>query len=270
LGSLGCCSPNDDFARLYVLKCGAVFNVIGFLLMLISSLSLTENFAILARFNSYASATLTPDDDSFMKPAYIHLGLRAAAFDNPSTFGQRLVPYDRFCDLVNNGGGLDNYMSSDKCDQCSQVSFQLLLGVLIATVSFVPTIWIDLLRAYSNFDVNCQKVLSTVLSLISIAGCIFTYHQFTNECLNSFFDNNISYDTSGSVISDGSSKERAVTVNFEWDWGAGATLLFAALGLKFIQFVCNCCIPTPRITRDLGDQEDYEKLAEESDDEDLW
>jgi hypothetical protein len=93
-----------------------------------------------------------------------------------------------------------------------------------------------------------------------------TYYQFT-RCLDSFFDGMVSYDSNGSVV-EADSPQEAVAVNFEWQLGRGMICLFAAIALKLIQFLCNCCIPTPSITRSVEDQEEYEKLlSEESDDD---
>lgn len=114
---------------------------------------------------------------------------------------------------------------------------------------------------------NCQKALSSLLSGVTLACFILTYSEFNKKCLDIFFDELVSYSSTGNVAEPGSLDE-AVVVDFKWKIGNGAICLFVAFGLKLIQFLCNCCIPTPAITRNLDEQEEYEKLAEESGDED--
>jgi hypothetical protein len=266
LGKIGCCAANDEWARGAILNIGAFMNVLGFALLTFSAFSLTENFSLLENVVAYASAVLNPESDSDVEPISIHLGTRAAAFNNPNTFGQTVVPFDRFCEMVGDGGGLDKYMEADACDTCHEASLVMLVAILVSVVAFVPTFGIDILRVYSNFDVNCQKVSSTLLSILTLVGCGLTYYQFT-RCLDSFFDGMVSYDSNGSVV-EADSPQEAVAVNFEWQLGRGMICLFAAIALKLIQFLCNCCIPTPSITRSVEDQEEYEKLlSEESDDD---
>lgn len=265
LGRIGCCAANDEWARGIILKIGALVNIVGFGLLTLSAFSLSEKFSWLENAFSYANAALIPENDNGMEPVSIHLGIRAAAFSNPNTFGQTVVPFDRFCEMADEGG-LDKYMDPVACDTCHEASLVMMVAILVALGSFVPTFGIDILRVYSNFDVNCQKVSSTLLSLLTLVGCAVTYYHFT-QCFDSFFDGPISYNSYGSVVEVDSPQE-AVTVNFEWQLGSGSTCLFAAIILKLVQFLCNCCIPTPSITRDVEDQEEYEKLAEESDADD--
>lgn len=52
-----------------------------------------------------------------------------------------------------------------------------------------------------------------------------------------------------------------VVVNFDWSIGNGMICLFAGFALKFLDFICNCLIPTPSITRDEKLKREYEQLA---------
>eukprot|EP00980_Cylindrotheca_fusiformis_P027838 scaffold22560_cov135-Cylindrotheca_fusiformis.AAC.49 len=267
LGKVGCCAPNDDWARGIILKVGSVMNILGFLLLTFSAMALTERFQWLENAISFANAEVIPENEDDMESLSVHLGIRAAAFTNPNTFGEAVIPFDRFCAMTAaGGGGLDKYMDADACDTCHRASLVMLSAILVSLAAFVPTFCTDILRVYSNFDVNCQKVSSTLLSLVTLAGCGLAYFQFSH-CLNSFFDGPVSYDSAGSIVKV-DSPQAEHTVIFEWQLGLCTFCLFGAAFLKLIQFLCNCCIPTPSITRDLADQEEYEKLAEESDDED--
>ena len=157
LGRIGCCAENDQWARGVVLKVGACANVLGFLFAVFSTLSLSNTYSRLENGFEFAQGTLTSIDqqpsDKVLDPSFIYLGLRAAAFNNPNTFGQAVIPFQNFCDMTN-GGGIEKYLEPEKCSQCYDVSFQLIITILIAVVSFIPTFAIDILRVYSNFDVS--------------------------------------------------------------------------------------------------------------------
>ncbi|CAJ1955962.1 unnamed protein product [Cylindrotheca closterium] len=284
LGSMGCCASNDNWARGTILKLGATCNVIAFLGMVLATLSLMNNEA-----TAFATATLQDQGTSgtlsnktaagsfVLEEIHIYLGLRAATFSNPNTFGTTIVPYDRFCD---ENLGLTAYLSRDDCAVCKYTTLQRMIAILVALVAFVPTFGMDITRAYSNFDVNCQKVASSVLSLITLVGCIVAYLQF-NQCLDSFFDGPVYYDKDdgggyAAALFDPQSNPNAQFLNteglrqvdFDWQVGYGLLGLFLAMTFKSIHIICNCCIPTPEITRVRRDQEEYEQLALEESESD--
>ena len=261
LGRIGCCPTNDEWVRGAVLKVGASANVLGFLFALYAASALTENMSWLENGSEFARGVITETSSSDIDPVYIHVGLRAASFDNPNTFGKVVVPFDRFCEVAD-GGGLEKYLVADDCSECYDVSLQLLVATVLGVVAFVPTFAIDVLRFYSNFDVNCQKALSMFLSCITLTCFVLTYHQFTNGCLDAFLDGPTSYNTNGEYSPSGET-----VVNFNWKIGNGSICLLLAVGAKTIHLLCNCSITTPTITRNLEDQEDYERLTLE---EDIW
>ena len=139
-------------------------NVLGFLFATFSALAISNTYSRLENGFEFARGTLTPinqPSDSALDPSFIYLGLRAAAFNNPNTFGQAVVPFQNFCDMAN-GGGMEKYIEPEKCSQCYDVSFQLIITILIAVVSFIPTFAIDILRVYRNFDVSFDVVIVVV------------------------------------------------------------------------------------------------------------
>jgi hypothetical protein len=275
LGRIGLIAPQDQWFRVAFLKYATIMNLIGFFLTCYAALAFTEDFSLL-RLVYYSAAELTSDTTNTnttisFKPVQLYLGLRAVALDNPNhlQFGgdeQLVIKFDQFCDLTDQG--LEKYMDPADCDQCNDVSMQLFIAIVVAVVTYIPTLFIDTLRMYENFDVNCQKVLATLISAITLAGCILTYIQYTEVCLESFYEGAVSYARNGQVVEAGSAFE-AIVINFDWRIGNGMICLFAGFGCKVIDLLCNCFVPTPMITRDRNLQEEYETfMADESGDED--
>ncbi len=158
-------------------------NLCGFFLTLFAALALTENESLL-QMASFSRAELTSTPTDTMSPITIDVGLRAAVFNNPNSYGEELIRFDQFCDLTDLG--LDKYVYPEKCDQCNEVSDQLVIAIVVALVAYIPTVATDILRMYGNFDVNCQKVWASLISLFTLAGCVLTYVQYTYTCLDSF------------------------------------------------------------------------------------
>jgi hypothetical protein len=276
LGRIGCCAPDkNSWARSAVLKYALVVNMCGFLLLVYASLAITENYSLL-QLASYSTATLTAEpmgnngnngEDDFvvsLEPITMNVGLRAVALGNPnSNTAEQVVRFDEFCTLGD--AGWNKYMDADDCDQCHNVSMQLVIAIVVAVVAYIPTLCTDVLRMYGNFDVNCQKVWATFLSLFTLAGCVLTYYQYTYTCLDTFFDGPISFGRNGEVVDE--EEVGAVVVTFDWTVGNGMICLYVGFGLKVINVICNCCIPTPTITRNRQEQEEYETLAAADDNE---
>ncbi|KAL3931648.1 MAG: hypothetical protein SGBAC_011211 [Bacillariaceae sp.] len=261
-----------------ILKLGATCNLLAFFGMVTATLALVNHDSLNVA-TAFARATLADNGNGTLtsvgslEEIHLYLGLRAATFVNPNTFGTTTLPYDRFCDK---SLGLDAYLrnTEDDCAVCDDTTLPRMIAILVALVAFVPTFGMDITRVYSNFDVNCQKVASSLLSLITLVGCIVAYLQF-NQCLDSFFDGPIYYNSDGEATFDPQNNPNAQFLNtdgfrqvsFDWQVGYGLLGLFLAMTFKFMHFICNCCIPTPQITRDRQYQKDYEHLALESDDE---
>jgi hypothetical protein len=273
LGRIGLAAPQDQWSRVAFLKYATIMNLIGFFLTCYAALAFTEDFSLL-RLVSYSTAELTTDTTTTtnttisFETVQLYLGLRAVALDNPNhiQFGgneQVVVSFDQFCDLTDLG--LEKYMDPADCDQCNDVSMQLFIAIVVALVAYIPTLFIDTLRMYENYDVNCQKVLATLISACTLAGCILTYIQYTEVCLESFYEGAVSYARDGKVVDSAGSFEEtvAIVINFDWRYGNGMICLFAGFGCKVIDLLCNCFIPTPMITRDRNLQEEYEKLVED-------
>jgi hypothetical protein len=263
-GRIGFFSADNQWARGACLTYGMVMNIAGFLVTCFAALALSEHPALL-ELASWGRADLTVMTGPTFDTITMDLGLRAVFIHNPNTFGEKVVRFDQFCDLV--GNGIEKYMDPDDCDQCNQVSMQLFIAIVVAVVAFLPTITVDILRMYSNYDVNCQKVWAALFSMCTLAGCVLSYYQFTYVCLESFYDGEVLFRKNGELAD--AQNPSAVSFDFDWDLGIGIICLFCGFGCKFLNFFCSCCcVPTPSITRNREEQEEYEKLDMESDGDD--
>jgi len=205
------------------------------------------------------------------------MGLLALGIDNPNTDDDiQLVPFDEFCST----SAMDQFLSSqDHCNVCSETSVYIVLAILITIAAYIPTFTSNILRLYNQYDMNCTKTASGCWSLLSILGYITVYYCYNYICLPSLYYNELvlyAYDTStsdGTIISssytidydeDGvinKSDYDTVIVDFLWNIGPGQILFLVGFGLKIIDFICNCCIATPIITRSREEQWEYENLS---------
>ncbi len=265
VGRLGLCSGDESWARNAVMRYAVFLNWIGLCLGIFTCLSITDSSFELLEYASLATAELTSfPDNVFAVPVTLHLGLSAMAVDNPNTGLQEVVRYDQFCDIL--GNGLQQYIQepwNETCGQCEDVRIQTVVGLIVAVVCFLPSMVVNCTRMYRTTDLNCQKVWATFLSSLSLAGFVLMYYQFTYNCWKDVFnDEEIPYTQSGEITEKDSLSE-FVRVDFQWTVGYGMVTLYAAFGLKVVDFVCNCCIPTPAITRNTYEQKIYETTVQE-------
>ena len=72
----------------------------------------------------------------------------------------------------------------------------------------------------------------------------------------------MSIDYDGNIVPREPTSNVAVVLSTDWSIGIGLIILWSGAGLKLIHFFCHCCIPTPSITRDIDEQEEYEKIGQ--------
>ena len=205
------------------------------------------------------------------------MGLLALGIDNCNTDDDiQLVPFGKFCST----SGMDQFLSpQDHCNVCSEISIYIVLALLITTAAYIPTFTSNILRLYNQYDMNCTKTAGGCWSLLSILGYITVYYCYNYICLPLLSYNELvtyAYDTStsdGTIISSSyttdydedevinKSDYDTVTVDFLWNIGPGQILFLVGFGLKIIDFICNCCIATPTITRSREEQWEYENLS---------
>ena len=240
-------------------------NFVGLLAGIFACLSITHSNYDLLQLASLARAELRPTpEDFYEKAVMLNLGLQAVAVENPNTNTQEIVRFDQFCDVL--GLGLDKYLQEPierTCQKCADVQPHMVIGLIVAVVFFVPAMAANCSRMHLTTDVNFFKFWATFVECVSLAGLVLCWYQFTFNCLRPVFhDGNVGF-TRGGLIAEVDSIAEVVRVNFDWSVGYGMLCLYAAFGLKVIDFVSNCCLPTPAITRNTYDQKIYETKVQE-------
>lgn len=265
VGRIGCCSSDEMWARNAVMRYALFLNQVAILLGVFVCLSISDSNYELLRHASLARAELTPTPDNFFsQPITLDVGLKAVAIDNPNTGVRGVVRFDHFCGIL--GNGLEKYLQDPTeqiCQKCADVQIQTVVGLIVAVVSIVPSMAVNCSRMHKTVDVNCTKVYALFLQCLSLAGFILAYYQFTYSCLRDvFYQGEVGYARNGEVTEFDSITE-VVRVDFDWSAGYGMICMYAAFGLRVVDFICNCCIPTPVITRNTYDQKIYEVKVQE-------
>jgi hypothetical protein len=230
---------------------GLISNCIGLICTVISCLAISKDFDILKAF-AYSTGTVTSD---LFEDINMGIGLRGVAFDNPNTVGKIFVGFDEFCDYADDG--LERYFEAADCDECADVSGGLIITLIISCVTYIPSISTDILRMWPNYDVNCQKVFGSFLTIFSLLLSLYTWQGYIGTCFAAFYDGDVAFNKDGVVVDIGS--EDAVGVaDFDWGPGTGLILVVLATLLKIIDICAHLTLPTPSITRDRQEQADYE------------
>lgn len=281
IGRLGCCSGDESWARNAVMRYAIFLNLIGLLLMVYACLSIASSHYIgtgdsssvadnLLSVASLAHAKLTPEPDNFfLQPILLNVGLTAMLFENPNDNVRAVIPFDQFCNMYTTDHHIGQYLQSpveETCGKCHDVQPYMVLSLLVATICFVPSICGNCTRMYLSTDVNCQKCGLLLVQFLTVAGCVSTYYLFTYECFRPTFYSKhndhevVSFNRHGQIV-EFDAIDEVVQITFDWTLGYGMLCLFAAFGIKVIDFLCNCCTPTPAITRNTYEQKIYEQKA---------
>mmetsp|Transcript_17619 Transcript_17619/g.40620 ORF Transcript_17619/g.40620 Transcript_17619/m.40620 type:complete len:755 (-) Transcript_17619:445-2709(-) len=254
-----------DFRRTLVMVHAFLLNVCGLFATILSGLALAQSSPGLLEIAPFGKATVMPpvsssevarDGDG---PVILYLGLLALAVENPmdSADSSVLVAFRDFCET----DGMEQFVTEEDCSRCANTSVWIVLGYFMAAMPYLPIFVMGIGRFYKNYDANCTKVASGLWSLVSISGYLLVISCYYFSCLESLYDGEVVFMKGGAVY-DGMleiPEENHLRANFEWKIGVGQILFLIGLVLKLIDFVCNCCIATPAITRSRELQWDYEE-----------
>lgn len=225
---------------------GLAANVLGLALTLAACGALSTRTVILAN-TSLSSGGTHPSRPSGGEGLWIGVGLRAAAVyipaglgGEPAFVGFNVVPFDRICEL-NELVGLDAVVDEESCDQCYDASAGLMTTLIVSVLTYFPTFATDVLRRYPNYDVNCQKFFGSFVNLFSMILSLYTWRGYATRCFRSF-------------------SEPDPAFAFSWRPGPGLICIAVATFLKLVDVAAHCAVPTPTITRDRNEQEEYERL----------
>lgn len=265
VGRCGFCSSDENWARRAVMRYALFLNGVGLCLGVFTCLSIADSNYELLQYSALATAQLTSIPSNVAaSPIVLNVGLSAFTVHNPNSGLKEIVRFDQFCDMV--GNGLEQYIQDppdQTCGHCEDVRLQTVIGLLVAVGCYLPSMVVNCSRMYRTTDLNFQKVWGTFLSCLSLAGFVLMYVQFTYNCIRDvFMEGEIAYAPNGEVTEVDSLAEY-VRFDFSWTVGYGMLTLYAAFGLKLVDFICNCCIPTPAITRNTYDQKVYETKVKE-------
>ena len=137
--------------------------MIALCFVLFSTLATTEDFTLLTK-SSFGRVSITEVNNKFTETIEVDIGLRAVALNNPVTgVGEVVVRFDQFCDLADNG--LERYMDPADCASCNDISANMVISVIIAAVSFLPTFFVSFLYG------------STFLTRLALELTFYSFHR---------------------------------------------------------------------------------------------
>jgi hypothetical protein len=260
MGRVGCVPTESAKMRRILFGFGIVANIISFALTIFAMMASNEDFDRL-QMTSFSSGTVTVNSietNEVAEEITLDIGLRAVALDNPATVGQQVYNFDEFCDLTDLAG---RYLNEDQCSSCSDSSGGLMTTLVISLITCFPVIFTDVLRMYSNYDLNCQKFFGSFVSTFALIMTLSTILAYENSCFNSFYDGNVYFDADSNALDD----EIGATylADFAWEAGNGLICLYLATFIKLLDIIANVLVPTPTITRNRKEQEEYEALNAE-------
>jgi hypothetical protein len=248
----------DERKRWWVLHIGFAANLVGFVLTLYSCLAISDNYDVLQRA-AFSSGVLS--DPDFGDSGTLYLGLRAAALDlDVYADGPMVVTFDEFCDLTTES--LARYLENpeETCGACQEVSNSMALTVILSCVTFIPSFFTDVLRMYSNYDVNCQKGFATLFATASLLLSLNTLLKYNRTCFAAFYSGTVPFNDNFEAVEDATTA--AYQVDFDWSMGPGLICLYAGTVLKAVDIACNIIVPSPQIARDIKKQWEYETMGE--------
>jgi len=231
------------------------------LLTAYSCLAISKEYFLLSKA-AFQEYELNDATDRISEAILLFVGLRSAALNNPNV-GAVVVDFDDFCNLA--GEGIERYVDPENCNACEDISDNMVISLMISVVSFLPSFFPEQLRMYSGYDVNCIKVYLTILGAITFLLNLNVIISYTAICGQSFYDGTVLYDAQGNVLPPDTPEGDAFFVmEISWTWGWGLIMLVLATGLKLVDLLCNCCVPTPAVTRDRREQDIYETIGMQS------
>ena len=263
---------SNNFLRTLIMGHSLLLNVCGLFATILSGLALTRTYPSLLESAPFGKTMMIPTLYSptggidgtvdIAEPVTLYLGLLALGIDNAaaSDMGIVVVKFRDFCAKT----GTEQFLNTEKCDRCANVSVWVVVGYFLATIAYLPSFAVSVSRLYRNYDTNCSKVSAGIWSLVSFIGYVMVLSCYTS-CVNSLYEGEVSYTSKGEILHEDNtfgrdeSSGQFLVANFDWKMGVGQILFIIGLCLKLFDLTCNCCIATPAITRSRELQWDYEE-----------
>jgi len=278
IGRIGIVRPDDKYGRRWLMRIGLITQVIGLILTAIACFAISTEYNLLSSL-SYTKGVVTAPN--LAEDVELAIGLRAVAFNNPNpgAVGKTVITFEEFCSLTpaqtRNGTGpefdaqvLSTYLNPRDCGECAAVSGSMVSSLVMSLVSYLPTIFTDVLRMYPNYDVNCQKAFGMIVAIFGLLMAINTWLTYMGSCVNNFYDGFVPYSANGEILLRENAANALNYLDFNWTEGTGLICLIIATFLKIVDIVCHFLLPTPSITRNHAEQVEYEKLSQQDSDND--
>lgn len=283
LGRTGCIDPENTCVRRNLFRAAFIINVIGLLCLIVSMFAITEdhyNFLWRTEFTKVWLQLIEGPADFVNVPVFWAVGLRAIAFDNTLRDENGMAAFGEICAILNNEReykqqqqNVDSTLllvASEpefQCNHCEEISRRIVPSLFLSMLSYIPNFTTDILRMYSNYDVNCQKFLASTFSWISLATAIYTWVNYRKGCFDSLSTEPFAVNQDFERV-DFDSPDVYLVVRYAWQAGLGQICLGVATFLKIVDIVINIVLPTPTITRDYLEQVEYEwKYGHANDDD---
>jgi hypothetical protein len=252
--------------------------VIGLLCLFVSTFAITEehyNFLWRTEFTKVWLQLIEGPSTHTDIPVYWAVGLRAVAYDNELKNVNGIATFGEICEIVQNSqiyqdeqqqqsksaaDATITMMASEpkfECNSCQAISRKIIPSLFLSMLSYIPNFTTDILRMYSNYDVNCQKFLASTFSWISLATAIYTWVNYRKGCFESLHTDPFALNKDFERV-EFDSPDVHLIVSYRWQAGLGQICLAVATFLKIIDIIFNIILPTPTITRDHLEQVEYE------------
>lgn len=276
LGKVGCFSPENLRARKWCLGIGLFLNVIGTLLTIYTCLAISTDYDVLHYSHFTQGSVLSQHRDVNTGEVtdkiyyYLRMGMRAASVREDYDYDtERVVLFEDMCKRAE-----DIYQgaSDGRCNQCNLVSGRVITTLIVSLVMCFPSLTTDVLRLYSNYDCNCQKVFASFSAVISVGFAWYTIALYQYQCFDSFESGITCLREDGTFYHLGDRNSTRcefgeTEVSQQFWFGAGWVALATAGIIKTLDMLLNFAIPTPTICRDRQEQLEYEGLATKGSDD---
>eukprot|EP00980_Cylindrotheca_fusiformis_P029876 scaffold24003_cov108-Cylindrotheca_fusiformis.AAC.1 len=242
----------SESARFYLLHVGFMFNLIALLLMIYAALAISQDYDLLEK-TAFNKLTLGDNVGDIPGGTVIHVGLRSIGLSDGES-SPTVIGFDQFCAT----DGIEVLMRPVDCDDCQSMATNYVISIMLGAILVFPSLFISITRMYSGYDVNCSKFFSGCLAICSVALCLNTLFTFKFYCGDKFFRGFIPFGADGTIYA----AETSYFVEYTWEWSWGTIFLITAIVARTLEFLINCCIPTPSITRDKEEQTIYEDIED--------
>ena len=263
-GSCGLIRSDNYKMRRTILWVGIASNIAGFFLTIVACCAISSHFDTLMR-TAFSSGSGT-SDNSTISDVQVGIGLTAVALRKPfGTHRDVVWSFQEFCERGFKTGTLQ-YFGDGVCSGCAKESGGLVSTLILSLITYFPNIFTDVTRMYYNYDVNCQKMFGSFITLVSFFLSLYSWRRYVTSCFSVFYEGIVPYGFQGLALAPEEVDELEekwkimVSMNYEWKAGPGLICVITATFLKIVDILCNMMVPTPKITRSRQEQEDYEKL----------